>query len=135
MLADRARPQLEPIAGLPQDWSRIVTEDGQQLMTIGHHFKLSSPLNNDERAKMTRSGACVGCHQEIPAGSLAGSLLHHVAEYSGQMPRTAADHNGLLHKIALLGAWVEAAAIVGLPACALAGVWYWRRRRAGQRTP
>ena len=129
VLSDRARPQLAPIPNLPQDWSRIVTEEGEQLMTIGHHFKLSRPLNNDERAKMTRTGTCAACHQEIPSGSLAVSLLHHVAEYSGQMPRTGSQHEGLLHKIMLLAAWGQVAAAVAVPAVLAGAVWWWRRRR------
>ena len=39
ILPERTVPQMEPIEGLPDDWSRIVTEDGQQLQTVGHHFQ------------------------------------------------------------------------------------------------
>jgi hypothetical protein len=34
-IPDHARPQIEPIAGLMNDWSRVVTESGEQLMTVG----------------------------------------------------------------------------------------------------
>lgn len=131
ILPQRTQPQLEPVENLANDWSRIVDEEGNQLQTIGHHFKLSRPLNNDERARMSRHGACLSCHQEIPTQSLAVSLLHHVAQYTGQMPVTAAQHNSLIHKIVLMSAWTQAFGFIGLPlACAGAALWFRRRRRA-----
>ncbi|MFG0254390.1 MAG: cytochrome C, partial [Rhodopirellula sp. JB053] len=101
------------------------------LQTIGHHFKLSRPLNNEERARMSRHGACLSCHQEIPTQSLAVSLLHHVAQYTGQMPVTADQHNSLVHKIVLMSAWTQAIAIIGIPLlCAATALWFRRRRTA-----
>lgn len=115
VLPSRARPQFEPIVGLTDDWSRVVTEDGQQLMTVGHHFKLSRPLNNDERANMSRAGMCLSCHQEIPSASLAVSALHHAAQTAGMLPRTPDEHATLVNGILLTAAWTE----VGLAAIAL----------------
>lgn len=131
ILPKRTQTQLEPVENLPDDWSRIVDEEGNQLQTIGHHFKLSRALNNDERTRMSREGACLACHQNIPDASLAVNLLHHVAKYTGQIPVTADQHNSLINKIVLMSAWVQAAGIVGMPLAFFAGVvWYRRRHRA-----
>jgi len=79
---------------------------------------------------MDRRGVCLGCHREIPNRSLAVSLLHHVAEYSGQLPKTRDEHTALTHKILLFSAWGQAALVLGVPlALALVAVWYVRRRR------
>ena len=133
ILARSARTQLEPIEGLLADWSRLVTEDGQQLQTVGHHFSRSRPLDNEERRHIDRQGVCLACHQEIPDRSLAVSLLHHVAEFTDQLPETGPQHNSLIHKILLLSAWIQVAGMLGVPLAALAAlagiVWYLRRKK------
>lgn len=134
VLSKNAVPQFEKIDGLTADWSRIVTEDGEQLMTVGHHFQLSRPLNDEERTRMSRHGTCLACHQDIPDESLAVSLLHHIAEYSDQIPESASDHNRLLRKITLSSAWAQATAgfLLGI-----AALWTTRRlrRRWGNLAP
>jgi len=136
ILADAARPQMEPIENLEHDWSRIVTEDGQQVQTVGHHFKLSRALNNDERARMSRQGTCSACHKEIPDESLAVSLLHHIAVKTGQIPETGDEHDALLHKIVLSSAWAQVMTIFVLM---LGATWlvhrFWKRRRNNGATP
>ncbi|MFH1918915.1 MAG: cytochrome C, partial [Planctomycetota bacterium] len=130
ILSHDARTQMAPIEGLTADWSRLVTEEGRQLQTVGHHFKRSRPLNNEERAHIDRQGVCLACHQEIPDRSPAVSLLHHVAEYTGQLPKTADQHSALAHKILLLAAWVQAVVAGAVPLAVLAGaLWVWRRRK------
>lgn len=131
ILPKQTRSQMEPIEGLANDWSRIVDEQGNQLQTVGHHFKLSRALNNQERANISREGTCLACHQELPKEDLAASLLHHVAKYTGQLPDTPKKHGTLVHKIVLIGAWAQ----VGGVALAMAGVGglVWWRRRAHQR--
>jgi hypothetical protein len=134
ILSKNARPQMEPIEGLVADWSRIVTEEGQQLQTVGHHFSGSRPLNNNERAHMDRQGVCLSCHREIPDRSVAVNLLHHVAEYTGQLPETHDEHNSLLHKILLFAGWGQVGGMIGAPVAAAAGVvWFVRRRRKRKR--
>jgi len=133
ILPRSVRTQLEPIAGLTDDWSRIVTEEGIQLQTVGHHFSLSRPLSTEERLHIDRQGVCLSCHQEIPEENLAVSFLHHVAEYTDQIPETAEQHNDLLHKIVLFAAWGQfLGAIIG-PFVAIFFlvliVRWWRRRR------
>ena len=124
-----ALTQLAPIKGL-DDWTRFVTEEGKQRQTVGHHFIGSRPLNNSERAHIDRQGVCLACHQEIPDRSLAVSLLHHVAEYSNQLPKTDEQHASLLNKTLLFAAWVQVGMMTGIPLVLAAGVlWYWRRRK------
>ncbi|NOZ02603.1 MAG: cytochrome C [Deltaproteobacteria bacterium] len=120
--------QIEPIEGLEADWSRLVTENGRQFQTVGHHFSGSRPLNNEERDNIDRGGVCLACHQEIPRASLAVNLLHHVAAHVDALPRSDAAHADLLHKVLLTSAWAQ----VGggfLGAVFLVMVWYLRRRR------
>ncbi len=100
------KTQINAIPNLNHDWSRFVTEDGKQLQTVGHHFHLSRPLNNEERSKLDRRGVCISCHQEIPKQDLAVSLLTHIKEVSG-MKIDKEIHNSILHKLVLLGAWVQ----------------------------
>jgi hypothetical protein len=125
------------LAAVTADWSRVVTEDGQQLQTVGHHFRLDRPLNNEERAHIDRRGLCLGCHQEIPDKSLAVGLLHHVAQYTDQLPKNRDEHASLIHKILLTTAWLQFAAMVGVPLVTMAGViWFVRRRwRRSRRQP
>ena len=129
ILPKQTRPQLEAVANLPNDWSRIVDEQGNQLQTVGHHFQLSRALNNEERAKMNRQGACLSCHKSLPAESLATSFLHHVAKYTGQLPDTTDKHNALVHKIVMMSAWVQAGGAVLLPSALVLGIVLYRRRR------
>lgn len=130
ILPENAEVQCAAIKGLDAGWSRFVTEDGRQLQTVGHHFRLSRPLNNKERANINRLGVCLSCHQEIPDKSLAVSLLHHVAEYSGQLPANREEHSSLIHGILLTTAWGQFAFIMGVPlVMAIGVVWFIRRRR------
>jgi hypothetical protein len=133
VLPENVQAQMAAIEGLDNDWSRFVTEDGRQLQTVGHHFSGSRPLNNGERSQTDREGVCLACHREIPDGSLAVSLLHHVAEYAGQLPKTPEQHNSLIHKIVLLAGWVQVAGALSVPPVVLAaGLWFWLRRKRGK---
>ncbi|OHB66254.1 MAG: cytochrome C [Planctomycetes bacterium RBG_13_63_9] len=130
ILPENHKTQMAAIDGLTADWSRFVTEEGKQLQTVGHHLKGSRPLNNEERGHIDRQGVCLACHQEIPDRSLAVNLLHHVAEYTGQLPKSSAQHGSLIHKIMLLSGWVQVAGGLAVPLVGLAAiVWYRRRKR------
>ncbi len=122
--------QIAAIKFLTTDWSRFVTEEGEQLQTVGHHLKGSRPFNVVEQEHISRRGVCLSCHQEIPTGSLAAGILLHIGEHTGQLPKTPQQHSSLLHKTLLIAAWGQVAAMVAGPACAvLFVVWFWRRRR------
>ena len=134
ILSKKARPQMEPVKNLDHDWSQVVDREGNQLATVGHHFKLSRALNKQEIDHMTREGTCIACHKEMPDKSLAVSLLHHVADITGQIPVTNQQHHSLVHKIALSSAWAQ----VGLAATGmLAGIAgttiLYRRKRSDVR--
>jgi hypothetical protein len=129
ILPERARPQMEPIEELDHDWSRIVDESGNQLATVGHHFQLSRAFNSRELALIKRDGTCIACHQDIPKESLAVSLLHHVARYTGQLPETTDKHNALLHKLLLTSAWGQ---LLVVAVAALSAGWYLRMRHRKQ---
>jgi hypothetical protein len=121
------------IEGLAADWSRVFTDDGKQLQTVGHHFQHSRPLDEKERQHISRDGICLSCHKEIPDRSQAVNILHHVVEFAGQLPKTPKRHNWLVHKIMLLAGWVQVVAMFGLPAAVLV-TWFWRWRRKRRRT-
>ena len=129
ILPKKTQPQFTKIENLDHDWSQIVDRSGQQVATVGHHFKLSRAFNSAEMDHISREGTCVACHQELPKGNLATSFLHHVAKYSGQLPETHDAHDSLVHKIVLMSAWVQllGVALVGLLVVGV--VFRWRRKR------
>ena len=130
VLSEHARMQVAPIPGLEADWSRFVTEDGLRLMTVGHHFTLSRPLNEEERAHTSRQGVCLACHQEIPEASAAVNLLHHTADFMDALPHTAEEHGDLVHKVLLFSAWGQVGGgAAGAFAAAVLLLLYLRRRR------
>jgi|GEM_PF-95927 len=126
ILPQRTQPQMEAIPNLDHDWSRIVDEDGKQVATVDHHFTLGRAFNKSEIDRISRDGTCLACHQEIPSGSLAVSLLHHVAQYTGQIPKTASEHNSRLHKIVLSSAWTQMLLAISVP-LSVAAFFVWRR--------
>ena len=129
ILSNQAKTQIEPVEGLDHDWSQIVDKDGKQVATVGHHFQLSRAFNHTELQAMSREGTCLSCHREIPEESLAVSFLHHVAEYTGQIPKTPEEHDGLVHKIVLSSAWSQTLAAILAPILIFVAVFYWRRRK------
>lgn len=129
VLSRNARAQIEAVQGLVSDWSAVVDEQGQQLQTVGHHFDGSGPLSDEQRRNMDRRNVCVACHEEIPSGSLAVSVLHHMAAVSGRLPTSNASHRSLLHSILLTSAWAQMGAGALLMLGLLGGVRWWRRRR------
>ncbi len=132
IIPSKVAPQMEAIPNLAGDWSRFVTEDGEQTQTVGHHFSLSRPLNQEERTHMERGNVCVACHQELPEGTLATSLLHHVADAIHMLPKSNEQHSDLVHKTVLVAAWAQVGgAFVGgiVSLLVLFAFLRWRRRR------
>ncbi len=122
------KTQINAIPNLHMDWSRFVTEDGKQLQTVGHHYKLSRPLTNEERAKLDRRGVCLSCHQEIPEQDLAVSLLTHIKETAGIEIDTK-KHNDILHKLVLIGAWVQVLGGFVLVGLLVGGILWYRKKK------
>lgn len=134
LLVSDAKPQMSRVEGLIADWSRFVTEDGEQLQTVGHHLSLSRPLNNEERAKLERTGTCIACHSIVPEGDLATSALHHVAAMLDALPHKPAEHQSLVHRIVRIAAWAEVLLVVIAIAASFLLLRIWRRRRRDRRT-
>ncbi|MDJ0992853.1 MAG: hypothetical protein QNI90_04720 [Dinoroseobacter sp.] len=65
LIPDQTQLQSQAIPSLDHDLSRIVTEDGEQLVTVGSHWPLTGPLPQEMREKMERTGLCMGCHQNM----------------------------------------------------------------------
>ena len=128
-MSKHARSQIKKVDNLDHDWSQIVDEEGNQLATVGHHFKLSRAFNKEEIDHINREGTCLACHQEIPENSAAINLLHHVANYTGQLPHTQDQHNNLIHKIVLVSTWAQVLAVVGVVGISIWGFRWFRRRR------
>ncbi len=78
--------------------------------------------------RVSRNGTCLACHKEIPQASLAINLLHHVAEFTGQLPKTTSQHSSLLNKIVLIGAWAQVLAVFAGMAVTALIVRHLRRR-------
>ena len=104
VLPSKTTTQKPGIGNLTMDWSRFVTEEGKQLQTVGHHFSLSGPLNNEQRGKLDRRGVCLSCHKTIPDQDLAVSLMSHVAHYAG-VKIDNKEHQSILSKLVFIGAW------------------------------
>jgi len=121
-LSNQARVQIPAIGELDMDLGQVVTRDGQQLQTVGHHWPLSGPLSQKQRDNMERSGVCLSCHQDIPNGTPSIKMLNMLAKMAGIVPETDKQHMGLLSKIMRLAANVQifGAAFVALACLAVA---------------
>ena len=60
-----AKMQSPAVPKLDHDLTQIVTRDNKQLVSVGSHWPLTSPLPAEMREKMERTGLCMGCHQEM----------------------------------------------------------------------
>ncbi|EDZ61937.1 hypothetical protein SMGD1_0824 [Sulfurimonas gotlandica GD1] len=98
--------QIPAIPNLKHDYSQFIDENGTQLMTVGHHFKLSGPLSKEQREKLDRRGVCISCHQDIPKGNLAVSAIAHISEMA-EINIDTKTHSGMLNKLLNIGAWFQ----------------------------
>ena len=106
VLPKQVDEQIPSIANLKHDYSKIIDENGTQLMTVGSHFKLSQPLDKAQRDKLDRRGVCMSCHKDIPEGNLAVSAMTHIAEMA-ELNIDKKEHMGILNKILNLAAWIQ----------------------------
>jgi len=106
ILPNKTDEQMPAIPNLKHDYSQFIDENGTQLMTVGHHWKLSGPLSKEQRDKLDRRGVCLSCHQDIPKGNLAVSAMKHISKMSNYNV-DAHEHMGILNKLLNLGAWIQ----------------------------
>ena len=97
-LSSNSQPQMGAIPNLPMDLSQVVTRDGEQLQTVGHHWPLSSPLTQDMREHMERIGTCIACHKDLPDGDAAMSTITTVGDLLKMVPHSDAEHAKLLNQ-------------------------------------
>jgi len=98
--------QIPAIPNLKHDFSVMIDENGTQVQTVGNHWKLSQALDNETRAKLDRSGACMSCHKEMPSEDLAVSLMVHTSKFAG-VKIDNDMHKSIVSKSILLSAWVQ----------------------------
>ncbi|WP_207797031.1 hypothetical protein [Shimia abyssi] len=65
LIPQQTKIQSQAIPSLDHDLSRIVTEDGKQLVSVGSHWDLTGPLPQEMRERIERTGLCMGCHQNM----------------------------------------------------------------------
>ena len=98
--------QIPAIENLHVDYSKFLDENGTQLQTVGHHYRLSAPLSKAQRDKIDRSGACLSCHQDIPKGNLAVSAMTHMAKML-EINIDNKKHHEILNKTLNIAAWIQ----------------------------
>ncbi len=106
LLPKKTDQQVPAIGNLKHDYSSFIDENGTQLMTVGHHWKLSQPLDKEQRSKLDRRGMCLSCHKNMPNGDLAVSALVHASEMAG-IEIDNEEHGSILNKLLLIGAWLQ----------------------------
>ena len=97
------KPKLE---NFNSDWSRFIDKDGNPVQTVDDHWNLAGPLGKEALNKLDRRGVCLSCHKTVPGKDPAVSLIIHVAKYAG-IKIDRKEHNEILHKVLLLGAWAQ----------------------------
>jgi len=112
LLPEKVDQQVPGIGNLKHDYSSFIDENGTQLMTVGHHWKLSQPLDEAQRAKLDRRGMCLSCHETMPDGDLAVSALVHASEMAG-IVIDKKEHGSILSKLLHMGAWLQVLLAVG----------------------
>jgi hypothetical protein len=126
LLVKQVDEQIPAIPNLKHDFSVMIDENGTQVQTVGNHWKLSQALDNETRAKLDRSGACLSCHKEMPSEDLAVSLMVHTAKFAG----VSIDndmHKTIVNKSILLSAWMQ---VLGGLLVGAGLVYFFMRRRA-----
>jgi hypothetical protein len=123
--------QISPIPDLPMDLDQVVTREGGQLQTIGHHWPLSGPLQKDMRDHMERIGVCLSCHKDVPTGSFAYRVLSGAGSLLGLIPKTDLEHQQLIGRALFLAANLEVfgTSVFAVAITCLALYLYMRRRR------
>ncbi|MCD4735563.1 MAG: hypothetical protein K8R53_05935, partial [Bacteroidales bacterium] len=98
LISKKSTLQIAAIPELDFDLSQIITREGKQIATVGHHWPASGPLPNQIRQKMERVGVCISCHQNLPDGNIWISAVATSGELLGLTPHTDDDHSSLLNR-------------------------------------
>ena len=126
-ISNRSTPQFSKIEDLPMDLSQVVTREGKQIQTVGHHWDLSAPLSQEQREHMERVGTCIACHKDIPDGNLSMRAITSAGDMLGMSPHSDKEHADLLNNDINFAASVKVFAPILLFFIAL--IWFFRRRR------
>ncbi len=120
--------QIPATPNLKHDYSVLIDKNGKQVQTVGDHWRLSSALDNETRAKLDRRGMCLSCHKSMPDGNLAVSAMTHAANMAG-IKIDNEMHGDILHKLLNIGAWFQ---VLLIPIFGGIGIWLflrWRKKR------
>lgn len=130
LVTKSAQFQISPIPDLPMDLDHVVTREGEQLQTVGHHWPLDGPLTKDMRDHMERVGVCLSCHKDVPSGKFTYRVVNAVGTLLGLVPKTDEEHQQLIGRALFTAANVE---LFGFPIFLLlvlvVGVYALRRRK------
>lgn len=129
-ISGKATIQVAAIPDLPMDMDQVVTGDGRQLQTVGHHWPGSRPLNKEQRDNMERIGICLACHQDIPDGTPSIAMLTKIAKMLDKVPKTDQEHRDLIKDFTRLAARVQVIGpIVGIIILAFLGWFFFIRKK------
>ncbi len=129
-ISRNSRAQFAEIPGLDIDLSQIVTRTGKQLQTVGHHFKLSAPLSQDQRERMERVGVCIACHKDIPDGNFAIKAIVKAGSVLNMSPHFDEEHSELLNSDITLAARMRVYALPVLLIILFVFWIYYRKKKA-----
>ncbi len=129
-ISNQSVVQIAAIPDLPMDLDQVVTREGKQLQTVGHHWPGSGPLTRAQRDNMERKGICIACHQDIPDGTPSIAMLNRIGKLAGMLPTTDEEHGGLVQNINRTTARLEVyGPIAGMTAIVLFGIFFVFRRK------
>jgi hypothetical protein len=108
LVTNTAQYQINPVPDLPMDLDQVVTREGEQLQTVGHHWPIDGPLTKDMRDHMERVGLCLSCNKEIPSGRIVYRVVSQAEDYRvGLIPKTDAENQKLIVRAMFIAANVE----------------------------
>ncbi len=129
LVTRKAKYQISPIPDLSMDLDQVITREGEQLQTVGHHWPLDGPLSKEMRENIERVGVCLSCHKEIPQGRFVYRAISKVGDYLGMIPKTDADHQKLIGKAMFIAANVQIFGILIAAIFVLLVIVYFARRK------
>jgi hypothetical protein len=120
--------QAGTIDNLHDDWSRYIDENGTALQTLGHHWRLSAPLDDAQRARLDRRGVCFSCHKVLPAGDLGTSAMVHVSKMLG-VKVDKELHGMILNNLLRISAWAQVSGAVLIGTYVLYRLFFRRKKQ------